>query len=585
MQTREGIPAFGAFALISALGFDEGGYAATAWGWSGVVVLALLTWLLARGAPRPTTAGFVLVAALAGFAAWTAASVLWSSHVAASVLEVERLLLYVGAAGAFALAGSGPALLAGVLAASSLLCGFGLTRWLLAEPEVPLSADPEAANRLTEPIGYANGVAVLAAMGLLVALGFVARAARREVAAVTAAAVPLLVATLYFTFSRGGWLALFIGLAVVVVVGPARLQLAATAIALAPLGAAALIAARTLDGGKLLAMLIVLSAVAATIAFTFPSRLPTVPRQARTAFAVALVLAPVILVTLTLVRLGGPRGAYESFKAAPAPVHGGDGRILSASGSSRADYWDVALRSFEAEPLLGAGGGTFARTWLLDRPIAQPVRDAHSLYLETLAELGPIGLMLLLAALAAPLTGRRSPWTPAALGPYAVFLAHAAQDWDWEVPAATIAALACGAAMVVPPTRRRLPRAVAIVPLVLCALAIVAYAGNRVLAGARAAADRSDFPSSAKRARTATRLQPWSSEPWRLRGEAELAIGADAAARQSFRRGLDLDPHDWELWLDLGLASEGLAQQTAWARAASLNPLSPELTELGFKSR
>ena len=42
MDSREAIPAVGVFTLVSALGFDEGGYAATAWGWSSVVLLAVL---------------------------------------------------------------------------------------------------------------------------------------------------------------------------------------------------------------------------------------------------------------------------------------------------------------------------------------------------------------------------------------------------------------------------------------------------------------------------------------------------------------------------------------------------------------
>jgi hypothetical protein len=56
-------------------------------------------------------------------------------------------------------------------------------------------------------------------------------------------------------------------------------------------------------------------------------------------------------------------------------------------------------------------------------------------------------------------------------------------------------------------------------------------------------------------------------------------------ARRSFVRGLDRDPADWELWLDLGLASDGPAQRRAWIHAQSLNPLSPELQELGLRRR
>jgi len=235
--------------------------------------------------------------------------------------------------------------------------------------------------------------------------------------------------------------------------------------------------------------------------------------------------------------------------------------------------------------LLGEGAGSYARAWLAERPIPQPVRDAHSLYLETLAELGPLGVLLLAVALAAPLAGRRSPWMPVALAPYAAFLVHAGQDWDWELPAVTVAGLASGAALVVPPTGPRIPRLAAVAAVALCGVALFGYAGNRVLAEATVAADRTDFAGSADRARTARRLQPWSPEPWRLLGEADLALGSSAAARHSFRRGLERDSDNWELWLDLGLASEGAEQRAAWSRAASLNPLSPELQELGFTRR
>jgi hypothetical protein len=587
VSAREWIPALGVFVLVAALGLDEGGYAATAWGWSAVVVLAVLTVLLWRGVPRPTRPALALVAGLAGLTAWTAASTLWSSDITASVLEIERILVYAAAAAVFVLAGSGPALLAGVLGAISVLCGVGLARWLLGDPEVPLSADPRAADRLSEPIGYANGVAILAAMGLLLAVGLAARAGRTLHAAAAAAPVPLLAATLFFTYGRGAWLALGFGLAVGIAVGPGRLQLAATAAALAPLAAAAVLASHALDAGAVLAVVVLLlCAASATTGAALRSVQITVPRKARTAFAAALVAIPLAAVAVVLVSQGGPDGVYGAFKEAPAPVHGDVGsRLFSASGSNRADYWSVAWQTFEDDPLRGAGAGTYARAWLAERPIPQPVRDAHSLYLETLAELGPVGLLLLAFALAAPLAGRRSQWTPVALAPYAAFLLHAAQDWDWELPAVTVAALASGAAMVVPPKGPRMPRVAAIAPIALCGLALFAYAGNRVLAESTAAADRADFPDSADRARTARRLQPWSPEPWRLLGEAELAAGADAAARRSFRGGLERDRGNWELWLDFGLASEGTEQRAAWARAASLNPLSPELQELGVERR
>jgi O-antigen ligase len=588
-MSREALPAVGAFALVSALGFDEGGYAATAWGWSAVVLFVFLAVLLARGAGLPRPAALCLVTALAALTAWTAASTLWSSDRTDSVLEVERTLVYLAAAALFVLAGSAPALLGGVLGAATLLCGYGLSRWLLGDPEVPLSADPQAGERLSEPVGYANGVAILAALGLLLAVGFAARAVRTGAAAGAAAPVPLLAATLYFTFGRGAWLALAVGLVASIAIGPRRLQLALMAVGLSVPAALAVLAANRLGASAsvaaLLPLLCLLSA-SVPVALRLAENVYRPPRHLRMAFAAVLIALPLLAAAAVLVKLGGPGGAYDSFKAAPAPAHAdAESRVLSLSGSNRADYWGVAWRSYREEPLLGTGAGTFERTWLRDRPVPQPVRDAHTLYLETLAELGPVGLAVLLLALAVPFAGIGGRWAAVALGPYAAFLAHAAQDWDWELPAVTVAGLACGAAAITGQGRRPLPRAAAVLATGLALLAGAAYGGNYALAQANAAADRlesNDARAAARRART---LQPWSPEPWRVLGETELADGSLEAARRSFRRGLENDPDDWELWLDLGLASDAQARREAFSRAALLNPLSPELRELGFKRR
>ena len=61
------------------------------------------------------------------------------------------------------------------------------------------------------------------------------------------------------------------------------------------------------------------------------------------------------------------------------------------------------------------------------------VRDAHNLYLETAAELGLVGLALLITLLAVPIVSARAdrdPQVTAALGGYAAFLVHAAFESD-----------------------------------------------------------------------------------------------------------------------------------------------------------
>ena len=572
-MTREALPAAGAFALVTALAFDEGGYAPTAWGWSGVVLFAVLAVLLARGAGRPGRPALLLAAGLVALAVWAAASVAWSSHVSASILDAERTLVYVGAAALFVLAPAGPALAAGVLAGATAAALYGLLEF-------------EEGERLIEPIGYANGMAILAVLGLLLATGFAARAARTSAACAAAAAGPTLAATLYFTYGRGAWLALAAGLAVGALLGPRRLQLAATALALAVPAALALVVAARLGASlSFAAALVLLTALSAAVPFALRLREYRPSRRIELGFAATLVALPVLVCAVALVKLGGPAGAYDSFRAAPNPTHGDPSRrVFNLSGRNRADYWSVAWHSYEDHPALGGGAGTYARTWLRERPVPQPVRDAHNLYLETLSELGPLGLVFLLAALAAPFAARRTDWAPVALAPYAAFLAHAAQDWDWELPAVTVAALACGAGAIAGQTALRVPRFVAVVPAVLALLVAGAFLGNQAVEQSIAASDRLDWREAGDAARRARTLQPWSPEPLRLLGEIELAEGSLAAARRYFREGLRKDPDEFELWIGLGLAGEGGERRQAFARAAALNPLSPELDDLGFET-
>ncbi len=103
---------------------------------------------------------------------------------------------------------------------------------------------------------------------------------------------------------------------------------------------------------------------------------------------------------------------------------------------------------------------------------------------------------------------------------------------------------------------------------------------NVPLNSAQAAAANGDWASSASDARKAKRWAPWSSQPWRLLGEAQLAQADIATARRSFRTAVAKDPHDWELWVDLGIASTGAEQRRALATAVRLNPRDPTIRGL-----
>ena len=150
------------------------------------------------------------------------------------------------------------------------------------------------------------------------------------------------------------------------------------------------------------------------------------------------------------------------------PAEGATARRLASTQSNRYSYWEVALRGFADHPLRGAGGGGFADLWLRERTVSDPARDAHSLYIETAAEYGmlglaALGLLLCGVALAARAARARDPVRSAGpIAGLAVFGVHAGVDWDWEIPALTLVAVLLAALLVAlaePPRAAALRRA------------------------------------------------------------------------------------------------------------------------------
>jgi O-antigen ligase len=518
-------------ALVGGVALDNGGFDATSWGWSTLLPLVIVGVALVVGRARaPNGLALAFLGLLGAFAAWTWLSVAWSNDVGASVLDAERVLLYLSAVAAFLLLDRSQVtrFLFGLLAAVSLVGVWALSLRAFGGPGSydVASVSADATRRLAAPVGYSNALGLLAAIGIVLALGLAVRL-RRPFAA---APVFVLAPTLYFTYSRGAWLALAAG-------GIAALGL-------------------------------------------------TVPRMSRrTVLGVAIVV--IGAGAIALVRVGGPGGAVREFShAAPSVKADRSRRLFSLSGSSRAQYWHVAWRDYQHHPWLGSGAGSFQREWLRSRPADLPVLDAHSLYLETLAELGPGGLGLLAALLALPvaagLISRKQPLAAPAFGGYVAYLVHAAQDWDWELPAVTLAGLGCAVALLIlaereprPPLHRKARVAGVGAAVLLSLLTLGALAGNQTLAFASASLDADQPARAARDARWAKRLVPWSPEPWRLHGEALLSQGDLDGARRDFQSALRKDSSDWDSWVDLALVTRGGAQRRAAAQAHRLNPLEP----------
>jgi len=526
------------------------------------------------------------------------------------VLEGERTLVYVSAAGMLVLVctrRSQRPLLAGLVYAIGAVSLFSLGTRLF--PNVVRVYDPTAVNRLAQPLGYWNGLSAFTAIGAVLALGFAAHGRTWVARAAGAALLVPLLATFYFTFGRTGWIALATGTLVSIALDRQRLRALALLLALAPLlaldvwlssqrrgltHAHAPLAQATHDGHRLAIQLAVLTAAAALVAYAFwlvESRI-AVPRSVQAVFALSVAAICMTGAGLAFAHYGGPvaltQRLWREFKAPPSKATNLNKRLLSFSGNGRYQLWKLALDDANRHPWLGSGAGTYERYFLRHQPAnVSRVRDAHSLYVETLAELGPFGLALLVVVLGTPLVvaakrRRRRPITAVATGAYVVFLVHAATDWDWEVPVVTLAALVCAVAMLLGERgalRSQRLSATARSAVVAAAagagmFALVGLLGNSARAASRSDLSAGKLASAATQAKRAAFWAPWSPDPWDSLGQAQLAAGVPAAARASFREGLSVDRSDWQLWYDLARATTGAAHRQAVAKSLALYPKS-----------
>jgi O-antigen ligase len=470
-------------------------------------------------------------------------------------------------------------------------------------------------------VGYWNGLGFLVSVGVLLAVGSAARAKSNVVRVLCGAILVLLVPTLYFTFSRGAWLALVIGLLVALAYDPRRLQLVSVTLFVLPsIVAATWLASRSHglthehvplaravhDGHRLALALAGLFAIAAgsMVLFIALERRARPPRKLRLAYGALLLAVPVAVVVIVFARYGGPVAvaskAYDAFTAPPTRAFTHDPnlnrRLLKLTGNGRAELWRVAWGEYVDHPLLGSGAGTYSRYWFRDRRAGFNALDAHGLYIESLAELGPVGLALLIVAFALPLVAaarvRSDPRLAVVLGAYVAFLVHTGVDWDRELPGVSLAGLLCGAVLLVAARRTATLRSLSVAvragglvaAVAFGAFAFVGLIGNSALSASNHARGAGRFQEAEHQAAKARRLMPWSPDPWAALGKAQYAQGDFRSARASFRDAIAKDSGNWTLWFDLGAVSRGAARKRALDHASALNPHSYEILDLRSRS-
>jgi hypothetical protein len=580
---------------------------------------------------RPTGLGLALVALFGAFTLLTGLSIFWADSAERALVEFDRVSLYfalvvfVVIAADFREGGrwaNGLAL--GLSVAGVLALGQRLFPDAFPASDLALHI-PNAATRLSYPIGYWNGLGIFLgiAFPLLLRAAVAARSPLSRAAALAPA--PILVAAIFLTSSRGGAAVAVISVVLFLAFTPRRLGALLQALVGAGGGLVAIVVLNShpvlVDGpltssavndqGPVVAVLVALvalltGAIAAVVGSVLPQSLevgPTARRVVTGIFVVVLVGAVVA---------SNPGDRIRTFKAPPAaPLSAGGGftqsHLFSGGGNGRWQFWSAAVDEFDAHPLAGGGAGSFQAWWAQHGSLAYFVRNAHSLYLETLGELGILGLLLLAGSFAVGLVAafqrlRAGPeddrlLTAALLGSFVAFAAGAAVDWVWQFAAIGGVGVVCLALLTAPggerrdPTpprrgRRGLRGSVAAVAIGLlawafvCAQAVPLLADNELRAS-ESAAGSGKLGEALKRAEAARSLEPWAASP-RLQAAlvAEQAGDLDAA-RRFIASAIDHDPSDWQLWLVSARLETKAGRipdaRRALAEARRLNPHTPIL--------
>jgi O-Antigen ligase len=616
----------------------------------GVALLALLalgSWAQGGGvrwrASRAATAGLALLAALA---AWDALSLVWSLAPDGSWQEANRVLAYVLVLALALAAGAGDpraAERAGalVLGGCTLVALYAFGTKVLPSVHVPLLFDLDqsgVAGRLRAPLGYWNALALLCALGVPLAVRVACDRTRRAAHRAAALGAGLLLAVVVgLCYSRGGIVAVVVGLVVLTALGPARLRGLVTAAGIAVASVPVLAVAFSLDGtsgsdvalsqrssdglillGVFVASLAVL--VAAGLAFwRLERRVRWTAERTRTLGRGAAMVAALAVLALAI-------GLAASHRGLPGTVSDranvftetrqddslDPGRLVTTTSGNRWVWWKEAAGAWSDRPVAGWGAGSFRALHLRYRQDQIPVTQAHSVPLQLAAETGLVGLALFLGAFglvgAAALaslrrlpSGRERELAAAGLAAAAAWLVHGIYDWDWNIPGVTLPALVLLGVVAGAGARPAAPRsagaapAVVMVPAALVACLVILSAVLPAWADGKASsaqtglgADATDVElrDAAAQADVAARLDPLALRPLLAPTAIARGSGEVLAARGYLLRAVARQPASALAWSELAGSAFELADRVGFERAAlralELDPMGARARELAL---
>lgn len=581
------------------LGLNGGGYFPTATGTAAAIAALFLAVTLVATRAQRYRASRTLVLGLTGlgiFCIWTLLSAFWSDAPGRTLLELDRALLYLFVAAAFGLATRTSARLRVLLGALGVafiaIAAIGLATRVA--PDLFPTDTTVAHDRLSYPITYWNGFGLVCALGALFCAHFGSDLRSPWPVRIAACgALPVVLVALYFSFSRAGIGVAVVGALLYLALGASAGLPGAVLAALpavyalhAAYGSPVLSSADPLGSGAtaeghhlatLLGGCVLASALLRLAGLGLDRRLCRwlqarggLRARWKWSIAAAFILGAGTVGAATNALELIDRG-YSGFTSGEKlPAQDQRARLGYVANNGRLHIWRVALDAFSDHPVRGLGAGTFVNEYLRTRRNDEPAVDGHSLILETLAELGIVGILALALAGGAFFVGVIRGMRGAERPLYALitvagvaWLLAASVDWQWELPVGTLWLFAAGGAVVGITSRRHdRARRLPFLPWVLAGGALVATILPATVAVSQIRLDQSvrafrrgDLSAAIKSALAAHDVAPYRAEPFELLAYADLRGGHPALALRAARAAQRRDSRDWEYAYDIVVAT------------------------------
>jgi O-Antigen ligase len=620
---RNALLGLGVAVGVFALSYANGGFDTTTKAYAGISAW----WLLGIGAAVGLGAArsgvdrlaLAAVGLFAAFGIWTLISMQWASDKGRAFAQFDQVSLYVAVlAIAIVVARLVPAfvLTGGVALALSTVAGVALVSRLFpstfgVEPSTIL---PAINSRLSFPLGYWNGLGIEVALGYPLLLAIMASRRSRLAGALAALPLPILGADMYLTSSRGAFVAAAVAVVVYLLLTPSRWKALAAAVVAG--GSGAVVVTTLVHRNELLAgdmtnpvavhqghhAALVIGIVCVGTALVWLGvgevalRLPAAPAIAGWLTAGVLVVAAVVVIAVS-----HPIAKFDAFKS--NSFTGGQSNasyindhLLTSSGSGRWQFWTVASEEFQAHPLNGGGAGSWESWWLQHGTLGPFFTQyAHSLYLESLAELGVVGLLLIAGAVLVAAVGAvrsavvlGSGEIAAAAASGVAFFAAAAYDWVWQLAGIAVVGVGMlGVALGARTSTRAqgwghfgfVRPLLALLAVAAIIPQVVVLAAGIHLQNSTAALTAGNVTRAKSEALAAKAIEPWDAATWLDLAVADKYLGEYRAAKSAIQSAIRRSPRDYILWqaavpIDT-LRGDVAAVRRDLAELRRLNPNSP----------